>query len=53
MNSEQNNHFDGKIKQTIQINDLYIEVLVIIFSFLDITSLCIIERGMLKDVLIC
>ena len=51
MNCEQNNHFDGKIKETIQINDLPIEVLVIIFSFLDIKSLCTIERGMLKEVL--
>ena len=50
MNCEQNFHFDGKIKETIQINDLPIEVLVIIFSFLDITSLCTIERGMLKGV---
>ena len=45
MNCEQNDHFDGKIKKTIQINDLPIEVLVIIFSVLDIKSLCTIERG--------
>ena len=52
MNCEQNDHFDGKIKETIQINDLPIEVLMIIFSVLDIKSLCTIERGMLKEVLI-
>ena len=51
MNCEQNNHFDGKIKETIQSNDLPIEVLVIILSFLDIQSLCTVERGMLKEVL--
>ena len=51
MNCQQNDHFDEKIKETLQINDLLIEVLVIIFSFLDIKSLCTIERGMLKEVL--
>ena len=54
MNCEQNEHFNGNfdgIKETIQINDLAIEVLMITFSFLDIQSLCIIERGMLKEVL--
>ena len=51
MNCEQKEHFYGKIQEMIQINDLPIEILLIIFSFLDIKSLCIIERGMLKEVL--